>query len=452
MEAVRSSVERDAEPILPEYSEESIALMFAQVREGELAYVAGWSGWMRYHGHRWQRDDTLAIYDFVRQTVREFAGAENFSEKSRVKIASASTVAAVERLARSDRRIAATVEQWDADPWVLNTPDGRIDLKTGVRFGHSPSACMTKITAVGPAGDCPLWRKVLDRWTGGDNELQQYLQRLAGYALTGSTKEHTLAFFYGPGGNGKSKFLDTISSIMGDYAKTAGTETFTASRWDRHPTELASLCGARLVTANETEQGREWAEARIKALTGGDRISARYMHRDPFEFKPQFKLVIAGNHKPALRNVDEAMQRRFHMIPFTAVIPAVERDLDLSDKLQAEWGGILQWMIDGCLQWQKTGLQPPPVVTKATAEYLDQQDSLQAWMAERCQVGADYRCGIAELFKSWSAWALAGGIAGGTRVSFADKLLAKGFHNRRTNTGATFFGIRVTPEMLGECP
>lgn len=185
------------------------------------------------------------------------------------------------------------------------------------------------------------------RWrtedTGGDKELQSYLQRMVGYALTGSTQEHALFFLYGTGANGKSVFVNTLATILGDYATNAPMDTFMETRTDRHPTDMAGLRGARFVAAIETEQGKRWAESKLKNLTGGDKISARFMRQDFFEFFPQFKLFVAGNHKPAIRNIDEAMKRRLHLIPFTITVPPERRDKNLQQKLLAERDGILAW-------------------------------------------------------------------------------------------------------------
>jgi putative DNA primase/helicase len=259
------------------------------------------------------------------------AAAECVKPSIAAAIASAKTVAAVERLARSDRCIAATVDQWDSDPWLLNTPVGALDLRRGDSCRRRPQGYFTKSTAVGPRGECSLWRTFLERITDGNEELERFLQRMAGYCLTGSTREHALFFLYGTGANGKSVLLNTLSGILGDYARSAPIETFTASNVERHPTDLASLRGARLVMAVETEEGRRWAESRIKVLTGGDKIAARFMREDFFEFIPQFKLIIAGNHKPGLRSVDEAIRRRFHLVPFTVTIPEEERDETLTE-------------------------------------------------------------------------------------------------------------------------
>jgi putative DNA primase/helicase len=206
------------------------------------------------------------------------------------------------------------------------------------------------------------------------------------------------------------------------------------------------------VTAVETEDGRHWAEARIKALTGGDKIAARLMRQDFFEFTPQFKLVIVGNHKPSLRSVDEAIKRRFHMIPFAVTIPPDERDADLGEKLNAEGAGILEWMIDGCLKWQRIGLMPPKAVTEATAAYLEAEDAMSAWLAERCQRGAAARQKTSDLYASWSHWAQAAGEQAGARKRFVQALETRGFHQEHTNIGNCFFGLSLRPQMTGSEP
>jgi len=199
----------------------------------------------------------------------------------------------------------------------------------------------------------------LIRSLAADDQLVGFVQRVLGYCLTGATLEHALFFLYGLGANGKSVLLSTVTGILGEYHRTAPVEMLLVSKHDRHPTELAGLVGRRLVTATETEQGKRWAEAKIKALTGGDTISARFMCRDFFDYVPQFKLIVAGNHKPSLNTVDEAMRRRLNLIPFNVTIPEKDRDPHLGEKLKAEWPQILQWMIDGCLEWQEHGLSAP---------------------------------------------------------------------------------------------
>jgi putative DNA primase/helicase len=430
---------------LPAFSDEALALRFAEQHEDDLRYVAAWNRWLRWTGTHWLVDDTLGAFDLVRIICRE-AASECNKGRIAVGVASAKTVAAVERLARADRRLAATVDQWDADSWLLNTPAGTIDLRTGRLAKHDPGRYCTKITAVGPGGDCPRFLAFLDRITGGDKDLQAYLRRVLGYCLTGSTREHALFFAYGTGANGKSVLLSTVAGIVGDYHVTSSVQTFIASNNDRHLTELARLRGARLVTATETEEGRRWAESRIKELTGGDVIAANFMRQDLFEFRPAFKLIIAGNHKPALRSVDEAIRRRFHLIPFAVTIPAEERDLDLAEKLKAEWPGILAWCIEGALEWETEGLRPPQAVLDATAAYLQSEDAIAAWIDDRCDRLPSAWSASGALFASWNAWATASGEATGSVKRFSQALEDRGFQRRRTRTAQGFYGlaIRVT--------
>ena len=271
---------------------------------------------------------------------------------------------------------------------------------------------------------------------------------MCGYFLTGTTREDALFFGYGTGGNGKSRFVSTIAGVLGDYATTAPMETFIASGSDRHPTELASLLGARLVTAVETEEGRRWNETRIKTLTGGDKIAARFMRQDFFEYVPQFKLLIIGNHKPGLRGVDEAIRRRMNLIPFSVTIPEEERDPDLLEKLKDEWPGILQWMIEGCTDWQAEGLAKPEIVRQATADYIAAEDALAQWMTERCSIKATHSATVAELFESWRNWAEAASEFVGSQKRFSQAMQARGFtHRRQSHSGrAMLEGISVKVE------
>jgi putative DNA primase/helicase len=391
----------------------------------------------------------LKAFDFVRGICREVAN-ECGKSKIGVAIASAKTAAAVERLAKSDRRIAATVDQWDADSWPLNTPVGVIDLRSGEVRSHRPSDYMTKITGVAPNASCamPIWLGFLDRVTGNNDDLITFLQRMIGYALTGSTREHALFFLHGTGANGKSTFLNAVTACIGDYHRTSAIETFVASATERHPTDLAGLRGARLVTAVETEEGRRWAESKIKALTGGDRIAARFMRQDYFEYVPTFKLVIAGNHRPGLRSVDEAIRRRFHLVPFTVTIPPSERDETLPEQLKAEWPGILAWAIQGCLDWQEGGLASPAAVQDATMAYLEAEDALAAWIEDCGQSEQSAWESVSALFKSWKAWADRSGEYAGSLKKFSQRLEDRGESiglrkARDPSSRRGFYGLRL---------
>jgi putative DNA primase/helicase len=269
----------------------------------------------------------------------------------------------------------------------------------------------------------------------------RFLQQWCGYSLTGDVREHALLFVFGAGGNGKSVFLNTVLGILGDYATTAGMDTFSASRSDRHPTDLAALRGARFVSASESEEGRPWAEARIKAMTGGDRIAARFMRRDFFSYRPQFKLTIVGNHKPVLRNVDEAARRRFNIVPFDHT-PA-QPDRQLEEKLKAEWPAILGWMILGCADWQQNGLLRAEKVVTATEAYFSEQDIFGQWLEDECtaEPGNHHRWEpTGDLFASWQRYARNAGGEPGSQNSFAENMTRRGFERKSMKVGKT---IRV---------
>ena len=248
-------LQRADEEIRPaEFSDDTLALCFTNEHLNDLRYVQKWGRWMKWDGRRWSFDETMCVFDLVRDTCRDQARRCQ-DERVQGQLSSAKTVAAVHRLSQMDQRTAAVVGQWDADPWLLNTPGGVIDLRTGVQRPAKPTDYVTKMTAVSPGGACPRFLAFLDEVLGGDDELVAYVQRMLGYCLTGVTIEHALFFCYGTGANGKGTLLNTVAHIMGDYHRTAPIETFTASNGgERHPTDLAGLVGARLVTVSETER------------------------------------------------------------------------------------------------------------------------------------------------------------------------------------------------------
>ena len=386
------AVEEDEEAeCLPEaFSDDAVAFDLAKQHGLDWRYVAEWGKWLHWSGQSWQTDKTYKVFDLVRMHCRQimhYNVGNVLSPGQKRNLTSKRTFAAVEGVLRTDPVLATTAEQWDADPWILSTPNGVIDLKTGECRHARREDYQTRSTLVAPSGDCPLWLAFLDTVTNHDTDLQVYLQRLMGYGLTAVTTEQMLAFFFGTGANGKGVFLRTVGAVMGGYATTSSMDIFSESKNDPHKNVYARLNKMRLVAAQETDEGKRWAEARIKQFTGGDMIQANFMRQDEFEFKPTFKLIFAGNHKPGLRSVDEAMRRRVHIVPFTVTIPVEQRDPLLDDKLKAEYPGILQWMITGCTLWQQHGLMPPASVVAATDEYLEVEDALGGWMEENCEIG-----------------------------------------------------------------
>jgi putative DNA primase/helicase len=426
-------------------TEDQAALDFVRRYARRLRFDHDAGKWREWNGSIWRENRTGLAFHWARELARDLAKTE--PDKVRYISSKTSFAAGVERFARSDPAFAVTSDKWDKDPFLLGTPDGTVDLRSGILRPGDPEDGITKATLVAPSpeANCPRWRLFLREATGDDADLIRFLQQWCGYCLTGSIQEHALAFLHGGGGEGKSTFVNTVAKIMGDYAATADMDTFVASDWSRHTTELAMLRGARLVTASETEEGRQWAEARIKTLTGGDPITARFMRQDNFTFEPQFKLTIVGNHRPALTNVDDAMRRRLSVVPFTR--KPLKPDQTLPRKLLGEAPGILRWMIDGCLDWQANGLMRPSVVTVETADYFSEQDSFAHWLAETCdcEPGNPYKWEkVGDLWNSWRQFAAAANEPTGTMKSFSGNLTRHGFEKHKGTGGVRQFrGLRL---------
>lgn len=416
-------------------TEDGIALSFTALCGGSMRYDHDQGRWYEWTGDRWLVDNTQLAASYIREIARELS--EGLSQTHKATVRKSGFTAGVERLARADRAHAVNQDIWDSDPWLLGCPGGAVDLRTGELLKADPESGITKHAAVAPEDrPCPLWDGFLQEATGGDRDVIEFLRRWCGYCLTGDTREHALIFLYGPGGNGKSVFLNTVTRLMGDYSTTAAMDTFTSTRGDKHPTELAMLRGARMVSASETEEGRAWAEARIKQMTGGDPVTARFMRQDFFTYQPQFKLTIVGNHAPALANVDDAARRRFNIVPFT--VKPTNPDRELEKKLEAEWPAILNWMIKGCIAWRQDGLQQPESVRAATAEYFGQQDLTRQWLEEctRLEPGNNHLFETsADLFRSWSDFAKANGEEAGTSKGLATKLRRHGLRQASRKIG-----------------
>ena len=379
--------------------------------------TAGKGRW--FDGHAWRADETNAALLIMREHARSVAYSGDAKPSDIIRLTKLNFAKAALGFAQVDGSIAVTSKIWNPDQDLLGVGGGgTVDTTTGVVSASKPDNYITRLTAVAPADlpDCPTWLKFIDDATGGDKALADFLQRAAGYSLTGHTVEHALFFLLGPGGNGKSVFANTLLNVVGDYGRTAAMDTLTASHSDKHPTDLAMLDGHRVVVATETEEGRAWAEARIKQMTGGDMITARFMRQDFFSYWPRFKLWIVGNHAPNLRSVDDAMRRRINIIPF--IHKPVSPDPHLEAKLRSEWPGILRWMLDGCLMWRRDGLQRPQAVLEATGGYFESQDTYGQWAAECVIVDPDSRERPDALRNAFNAWAKRAGEPEVSRKTF----------------------------------
>jgi putative DNA primase/helicase len=296
----------------------------------------------------------------------------------------------------------------DADPWLLNVENGTINLRTGRREMHDPRDLLTKIAPVRASrkAKCPNFKKFLRRVIGDKAGLRDFLQRAVGYSLTGITSEQILFFVYGKSGsNGKSTAVNLFRDMLGDYGCHTPTETLLVKQYDNNiPADLARLSGVRMVTAIEANANRHLDEAKIKAMTGGEKITARFMRQNYFEFIPEFKLWLVANDRPRVRGTDDAFWRRVRVIPFTVKIPEGERDPNLSDKLRAELPGILAWAVRGCLKWQRHGFSLPKAVRQATAEWHRDMNHLTKFSNELLTLSPGQKIASSELFSRYETW------------------------------------------------
>jgi putative DNA primase/helicase len=421
--------EPSATPLSDDYLHQ---LLSDQELVDDYIYCAVWKTWLRYERY-WRREATLLVEDLARRVCRR--ASEGLEDKRLARtVDSERSARAAEHLARANRRHAIGSDRFDADPMVLGTPGGMVDLNTGQAGPHRREAYLTKQTAVHPEPmECPLWRRVLNDATGGNEANIAFLQRYFGAAIVGAVSEHVVLVFHGSvGGEGKSLIINAIAGAMGDYAVIAAPDLLTPVQGERHTTDLAALAGARLVVVNEIEQGRHWAESKLKSISGGDKITARFMRGDFFTFQPQFTLIVATNNLPKLRSAG-GMRRRLQIVPFRHRPEAP--DPELPEKLKAEWPGILAWAIQGTIEWRRRGLAPPPDVIAATDEYFAQENSLASWIGERCVKEAGGQAFTAELFRDYEAWAKREGEEQPGKRQFAQRLIEAGFELRKIYVG-----------------
>ena len=337
-------------------------------------------------------------------------------------------------------------QEFDSDLLILGTPGGTVDLRAGALRHPLREDMVARLTTVIPAppGTVPsLWLGFLEDVFAGDRQLIAFMQRAAGYALTGLTTEHKLLFLFGTGRNGKSTFLNVLLELWGAYARRVPASAFLSSQGERHPTALAGLAGARLAVASELPKGRSWDEAVIKDLTGGDRMTARFMRQDFFDFDPQLSLMIAGNTQPSFRGVDEAIRARVVLVPFTVCIPPERRDTKLFGKLIAEGPAILRWAIDGAVEWQRRGLAVPESVATASAQYLDGEDTLGQFLADETEQDTAAFVTFDALHLRFKVWMDKQGLNPWTMHTLNKELKTRGFQEGRRAVGRGFHALRL---------
>jgi putative DNA primase/helicase len=429
-----------------------------------LRYCWLWRKWLVWDGKRWVKDDTGEVYRLAKETVssiyQEAAAAPNDEARKELgKHATRSEAGArikeMVDLARSD--VPVMPDELDASPDLLNTESGTIDLRTGELREHRREDLITKIapTTYGPDAAAPTWEAFLERVLPGE-DLRAFVQRAVGYSATGDTSEQCMFINHGGGANGKSTFQEAIAAALGDYAMRAPTEMLLAKRSDGVPNDVARLKGARFVSASETEEGRRLAESRIKDLTGQDTITARFMKAEWFDFAPTHKLWLSTNHKPEIRGTDAAIWRRIRLVPWAVTIPPAEQDKKLPIALRHELAGILAWVVRGCLQWRREGLQAPDEVRKATGEYRAEMDVLAGFLVECCELDTGHWEYAKDLYECYKRWCDENGERPEPQRKFGGRLGERGFQRDRGGSrGAGIWrGVRLTEgekEALREC-
>ena len=406
-----------------------------------IRYCHAWKKWLIWKGTRWEVDQTGQIQQLAKKVVRRiYREVQDFALDAgkRQEIAKHAAASEYERrlaamIALAQSEVSITPDMLNGYPWLLNCQNGTIDLRTGKLLPHRMEDFITRLAPVyfEPDARCPRWLEFLDRIMDGNQHLIDFLQRAVGYALTGETSEQCLFIFWGGGANGKSTFLQAMSHVLGDYAMSTPTETLLVKRRGAIPNDVARLKGARFVVACEADAENRLAESLIKQMTGGDTISARFLHQEWFEFLPTHKVFFGTNHKPLIKGADYAIWRRIRLVPFTVTIPEEERDKSLPEKLKDEAAGILAWAVQGCLAWQRQGLGVPEEVKAATDDYREEMDVLGEFLKDRCQVSPDAKVSSKDLFEAYSAWCEANGQEPVGQRAFISALKEKGFKRGR---------------------
>jgi putative DNA primase/helicase len=425
----KTSAKPSSEP-----SDNLLAERFVAQYQHKIRYVHLWKRWMIWTGTYWQRDERGTVFDAIRRCNLKLG------------MTSVAKARSTEAFAQSFQNVSVDTKIWNRDPYLLGTPGGTVDLRTGELRPADPKDYITMITAVAPAEKaddttCPRWLQFMDEINAKDAERIRFEQQWSGYSLTGDTREQCLLFLYGPGSNGKGVRCQVTFWLLGDYAHMAALDLFLVSYGDKHTTSLAALYGKRVVIASETQEGRTWDIVLIKQLTGGDPMTARFMRCDDFTFNPEAKLIISSNHQPKLPSVGVAEKRRFNLKRYD--FQPKQIDYQLVNKLKVEGPGILRWKIDGCLDWQKNGLIRPDSVIKDTDEYMQQQDDVTNWILDCAELDPRLNTSICEttakLFASWRLWAEARNIRVGRETELVEKLRSQ--HGCRPNENIKVNGL-----------
>ncbi len=423
--------------------------------QGGLRFDVSRAKWLRWKETRWVWDDAAAMRiakATARATLRCASEIEDDERRQRLtahalKSENRPKLQAMLDLAKTEQGVGILPGDLDQDPYLLNLLNGTLDLRTGKLREHRKDDLITKLAPVAfdPEAYCSEWVEFLDDVTGGRPDLAKFLQRLAGYSLLGGNQEEVFVVLFGPGGTGKTTFLEVIKSTIGDYAKTADFETFLSQKFDRGPrNDLAGLRGARFVTASETSPGRELDGATVKQITGGDTISARFLYKEAFEFRADFVIFMATNSLPKIRSDDSGMWRRVVPVPFEVVVPSEDRDPQLKTRLSDPsigGPGVMAWLVEGCLEYQRAGLRIPPAVEQAQQHYMLEMARFETFFSECCVFDPGVWTPSADLFARYRDWEDANGIARRPDRELQTRLKEQGCEARKLGQARGWQGI-----------
>ena len=416
--------------------------------------------WCVWTGNRWSLDDggeamrsTKDVGDsyMLRDAVTKARSSADLRryELHAARSGSAAARSAMLRLAQAEQGMAVPTDQWDADPWSLNVANGALDLRTGRLGGHRPGDYATKLAPAtyDPDATAPRFERFLEQALPA-NDVRAFVQRSLGYALTGVVREHVLPVWYGAGGNGKGTLQNAVGAVLGDYSRAVPADLMMKKQGgDQHPTERAMLMGLRLAFASETEAGRQLAESTVKSLTGGDPITARFMRQDFFTFNPSHKLILSTNHRPIIRGNDAGIWRRVRLVPWETTPAAI--DTTLGEQLAREGPGILRWLVEGCLAWQREGLGSAASIDAATTAYRHEQDVCSAFLEECTTRTAEAKVGSADLYAAYRAWCAEAGERHWTQRAFVAALSERGLDRQKAHGTMTYRGLGLLADRPG---
>ncbi len=422
----------------------------------EIKFCANFNTWFCWDGKRWARDETRKILVRGWQVIDAVYRVASTIPETGQRVEFLKYIAGFDKLAKvramceftsAIPKIAVKPDMLDVDGWLLNCQNGTIELKTMTLREHRQDDLITRLAPVeyDPDAMCPLWFEFLTRITGNDPELLYFLQQAVGYSLTGDITEQILFLLYGLGANGKSTFIETIAALLGDYSAGTPAETLLVKRDVGIPNDLARLQKVRMVYANETAKNRSLAESLVKQLTGGDMITARFLHAEFFEFQPEFKLFMCTNHKPRIKGTDYAIWRRVKLIPFTVQIPENEQDKRLKEKLLQELPGILNWALEGCATRQQDGLHFPKAVIEATKEYRIDSDIFGTFLSEKCEINRAFEIPTSDLYSTYHDWCEDGSERVMSKTALGRDMADRGFLGIRRGGKSYWGGLHLKP-------